>query len=63
MTVHYTLPPENIADWATPLPDAVCVCKLPNELGRITKLSVKNGKVLAETESGIPFIVPHLSGA
>jgi hypothetical protein len=38
--------------------DPVYVCTLPDPLGRVTKLSVRNGRVVAETESGTPFIVP-----
>lgn len=38
--------------------DAVHVCTLPRELGNVTKLEVRNGKVVAHTESGIEMIVP-----
>ncbi len=36
----------------------VFVCEVPPALGRVTKLSLKGGKVVAETESGTPMIVP-----
>jgi hypothetical protein len=34
------------------------VCKVPDELGRVKRLIVRDGKVTAETESGIEMIVP-----
>ena len=34
------------------------ICKVPDELGRVTRLEVRNGRVFAQTESGIDFIVP-----
>lgn len=34
------------------------VCTVPEELGAVTDLAVQNGRVVAETESGIQFIVP-----
>lgn len=37
---------------------AMFVCELPRELGAVTKLSERGGKIVAETESGTPFIVP-----
>lgn len=38
--------------------DATFVCEVPQTLGAVTKLSVKNGKVIATTESGVQMIVP-----
>lgn len=37
---------------------ATFVCELPHELGAVTKLSKRGSKIVAETESGTPFIVP-----
>ena len=37
---------------------AAFVCELPRELGIVTGLTVEHGRVVAATESGIPFIVP-----
>lgn len=37
---------------------ATFVCELPQELGAVTKLSNRGGKIVAETVSGTPFIVP-----
>lgn len=34
------------------------VCEVPSSLGRVTKLRIKGGKVIAETESGTQMIVP-----
>lgn len=34
------------------------VCAVPPVLGAVTKLSIRDGRVIAETESGIPMIVP-----
>lgn len=34
------------------------IVEIPKELGSITGMSAKNGKLLAETESGIPMVVP-----
>ena len=45
-------------DWTDWFSNTVFVCELPSELGRVTKLEGRNGKVVATTESGIPFIVP-----
>jgi len=39
--------------------DATYICEVPKELGRVTKLSVRNGKVVAETASGTQMIVPQ----
>lgn len=36
------------------------VCELPSALGDVTKLIVKNDRLVAETQSGIPFIVPEV---
>ena len=36
------------------------VCDIPSELGSVIGLSVRGNSVVAETESGIPFIVPNL---
>ena len=41
-----------------PIKGATFVCTLPAALGAVTKLEVKNGKVVATTSSGVPFIVP-----
>jgi hypothetical protein len=38
-------------------PKAEHVLTLPRELGAVTKLEVRNGKLLASTESGIKMIV------
>jgi hypothetical protein len=37
---------------------AVFICEAPAELGAVTKLEVKRGKVIARTESGRTMIVP-----
>jgi hypothetical protein len=37
---------------------ATFICEVPAELGAVTELEVKNGKVVAETESGVQMIVP-----
>lgn len=34
------------------------VCEVPKELGAVTDLTEKQGKIIADTESGIKFIVP-----
>ena len=34
------------------------VCTIPAELGRVTDLREQGGRVLADTEAGVPFIVP-----
>ena len=34
------------------------VAELPTELGEVTKLEIRDGKVVAHTASGIRFIVP-----
>jgi hypothetical protein len=34
------------------------ICTVPNALGQITGLTVRKGKVLVHTESGIQFIAP-----
>lgn len=41
-----------------PVLDATFVCEVPASLGRVTKLRVERGKVIAETESGVKMIVP-----
>ena len=38
--------------------DAVKVCDVPPALGHVTALKVKNGRLIAETASGTPMIVP-----
>ncbi len=38
--------------------DAAYVCEVPASLGAVTGLSVQNGRVVAETESGMQMIVP-----
>lgn len=38
---------------------ATYVCTVPAELGTVTKLEVKGGRVIARTESGHTMIVPH----
>lgn len=35
------------------------ICKVPDALGRVTRLVVRDGKVSAQTESGIEMIVPQ----
>lgn len=40
------------------LKEATYVCDVPKELGRVTKLSVRNGRVVAETASGTQMIIP-----
>jgi hypothetical protein len=35
------------------------VCTVPPELGAVTKLEVKGGRVIARTESGYTMIVPQ----
>lgn len=34
------------------------ICEVPSALGRVTKLEIRGGKLVAETESGIDFIAP-----
>lgn len=34
------------------------VCTVPRNLGNITGFTIKNGRVIAETDSGVPLIVP-----
>ncbi len=34
------------------------LCEVPMTLGGVTKLVERRGKLIAETESGTPFIVP-----
>lgn len=34
------------------------ICEVPMTLGQVTALTQRNGKLVAETESGTPFIVP-----
>jgi hypothetical protein len=36
---------------------AALVCNVPAPLGRVTALTVRNGKLVAKTESGISMIV------
>lgn len=43
---------------AIPILDAEFICEVPPELGRVTKLRIKGGRVVAETESGTRMIVP-----
>lgn len=38
--------------------EATFVCEVPRSLGKVTRLYSRGGKVIAETESGIEFIVP-----
>lgn len=45
----------DIEDWAPQT--AACVMALPKELGRVTALNIRHGKVVASTESGIAMIV------
>lgn len=40
------------------LRDAKYHCELPKALGDVTKLKERNGRIVAETKSGIFFIVP-----
>lgn len=35
------------------------LCRLPADLGAVTRLRNLNGRIIAETESGIPMIVPQ----
>jgi hypothetical protein len=35
------------------------VCTLPGDLGAVTRLKIKGGRVIAETESNADFIVPE----
>lgn len=34
------------------------ICEVPMELGRVTALIERNGKLIAETKSGTQFILP-----
>jgi len=34
------------------------LCTVPADLGKVMRLDIRNGKVIAETESGIQMIVP-----
>jgi hypothetical protein len=45
-------------DEAWELNDSVFVCQLPDGLGRVTRLEQVNDRLIAQTESGIAFIVP-----
>lgn len=47
-----------MADEPKRIEDAVFVCEVPRELGAVTKLEVKRGKVIARTEGGQTMIVP-----
>jgi hypothetical protein len=39
--------------------DGLChVCEVPEALGRITNLREQGGRIIADTESGTPMIVP-----
>lgn len=38
--------------------DATFVCEVPRDLGAVTKLKKRGGKIVAETESGIEMIIP-----
>ncbi len=40
-------------------PDATFICFVPAALGPVTNLSIRGGKVVVETESGIDMIVPN----
>lgn len=42
--------------WFTP--EVTFLCTIPAELGVATKLYLRNGKIICETESGIQMIVP-----
>jgi hypothetical protein len=35
------------------------ICKVPDALGRVTRLVVRGNRVSAETESGIDMIIPE----
>jgi hypothetical protein len=39
------------------------ICEVPKELGEVTKLECKGGKIIAKTKSGIEMIVPTRSVA
>lgn len=53
--IHFVAP-----SWVNEL---VHVCYVPLELGSPTKLKEVNGRIICETESGIPLIVPVSRGA
>jgi hypothetical protein len=36
----------------------VCIDAVPSSLGRVTALRAQRGRVVAETESGVPFLIP-----
>ena len=38
---------------------ATFVCEIPEQLGSVTKIEVKRGKVIVRTESGQTMIVPR----
>jgi hypothetical protein len=44
------------------LEGAVFVCEVPKDLGAVTKLEKKGGKIIARTESGTSMIVPVGNG-
>lgn len=39
---------------------ATFLCSVPDELGAVTKLEIKKGRVIARTESGTTLIVPKI---
>jgi hypothetical protein len=41
---------------------ATYVCEVPKELGAVTKIETKRGKVIVRTESGQTMIVPVAGG-
>lgn len=47
--------PEDVQNFAPQM--AACILTLPDGFGRITALNVRNGKVVASTESGVSMIV------
>jgi hypothetical protein len=47
-----------MSDEAKWLEGATYVCEVPKELGAVTKIETKRGKVIVRTESGQTMIVP-----
>ena len=47
----------HMVDWMS-IPGAEFVCELPPELGGIMRMYCQGGRVIADTESGIKFILP-----
>lgn len=49
---------QSLTNWYPTRPATQFICNVPAELGLVTRLQVRNGKVVAQTASGIEMIVP-----